>query len=649
MLGMVYQDGELISTPSTDNFVSFGITEDNEIIFDYFTFSGTLYAENTSLTEYSECELYQINKVPVTTGGITMITSHWGEKVTVPPYCYAMICEPFGTDQYKMVGFSWGGEAVNIPQDGAVFIANYSVNPFLNLNFALDDVIRVETKISPDTDKIKEASGGNTLLVENGEVCEFTSNITGKNPRTAMGISPSGQTLVLVTIDGREADCAGFTQTDMANFMIALGCDKAINLDGGGSSTMVTVDRFTGLQTVQNSVSSQRRVSTALGVISTAPVGDTYDGEILSSTTCVVKGGYAEIYAAFYDDYYNTLPLIPSDISYTTSDKKAVIEGNRITFNTKGTHRVWAEYDGVLLETQVEVVDDIFAINIYPEKVNASTGSKSFIVTGYDRSGKSVDIPESLVEFVTEGDIAMTKNTVNKTENTGVVTATFKSLTSSAIVNGEKYDIGKEDIKTADNYEGYIENGEKITIAGSMEEPKNLLGRFQIKERLKALSLMGDVYALDEVYDPWGIFTVYRKTDGFTERVIDNTKIVTVSNLKDSSIRLTDSTAWGKIKTVCETITEQNLVLIMNEPLYEMNEGEQLVWHHYMDILTQKGVNVFVVSKGEKSEATTDNGVRYLYVGTLDTPSLASYNYDLSTTNPLTITIKEDGIKYTYN
>ena len=51
MLGMVYQDGNLISTPSKDNFVSFAITEDNNVVFDYFTFTGTLYAENTSLAD----------------------------------------------------------------------------------------------------------------------------------------------------------------------------------------------------------------------------------------------------------------------------------------------------------------------------------------------------------------------------------------------------------------------------------------------------------------------------------------------------------------------------------------------------------------------------------------------------------------------
>ena len=647
MLGMVYQNGELVSTPSKDNFVSFTITEDNQILFDYFTFTGTLYAKNTSLTEHSECELYQINKVPLDTGAITMITPAWGESVTIPPHCYAMICEPYDTNQYKMVGLSWGYEAVKIPENGAVFVANYSINGFLNHNFAMGDVIEVETTISPDADKIKEASGGNTMLVKGGEVCEFTSNITGKAQRTAMGLSSSGDTLYLVTIDGRQDDCPGFTQTDMANYMISLGCEDAINLDGGGSTTMVTEDRYTGSGKIQNTVTSQRPVSTALGIFSTAQPDFAVSGEMKTSKSEIIVGDSAQVYAAFYDEYYNAIPLT-EDITYTTTDETATIEGNVITFNSPGMHYIYAEYDGVILEAEIEAVDDIFAINIYPEKADVTTSSKSFVVTGYTLSGKSVNIPYPLVSFEASGDITMTENRVNTGEGKGFVRAVYNSLTSNAVVNGERHEVEEEDIKAPDIYEGYIEPGEKVVVSGIFETPKNLLGRFQIRERLKDMASRGDVYALGNVYDTWEEFTVYRKVDGFTERVIENTKIVTIANDKSSSIRLTDSTAWSKIKTVCENITEKNVVFMLNSPVYKMNNGEQLVWNYYMDILTNKGINVFVVSSGEKSEATTEKGVRYLYVGPIGTCNLASYDYGFSASSPLTLTFSGDEIKYTF-
>ncbi len=649
MLGMVYQDGELISTPSTDNFVSFVVTGENEVLFDYFTFTGTLYAENTSLTEEASCELYQINKVPVTTGGITMITSAWGETVTVPQYTYAMICEPYGENEYIMTSSSWGGEAVAIPEDGAVFIANYSVNGFLNFNFAEGDTIRVEATVSPDVDAIKEASGGNTLIVRDGEVCEFTSNITGKAQRTAMGLSPSGKTLVLVTVDGREEDCAGFTQTDLARFMIALGCSEAINLDGGGSTTLVAPDRYSGAQTVQNSVSSLRKVSTAVGVISHAEAGEAAMGESKLSKDTIILGDSVDITTVFYDEKYNNTSIDLSKLEISCSDKNAVIDNNRITPSKKGIHTIRAEYEGIVTEQEVQVLDDIFAINIYPEVINASQGNKSVTVTAYDKNGNSALIPPALLSFELTGDVTMDSNTVKKGDGVGTVTAVYKNLTSVAVVNGEKY-IREDDIKEADVFEGIIEDGTKITIAGPVEEPGNFIGRFQAKAYLEDISTRGDVYSLsNEIYDPWGIFSVYRKVNGFTQRNIDNTKIVTLANSTSSSIRLSEENAWGNLQIVCENIQEENLVLILNEPVYSMNEGEQTVWNYYMDILTQKGVNVFVVSQGVKSEATVENGVRYLYVGGVGNCMNASFEYGFKEAKPLTITIRNNEIKYTFD
>ena len=61
-----------------------------------------------------------------------------------------------------------------------------------------------------------------------------------RHPRTAIGIADQGKTLVLLVIDGRrEAWSVGMSSQELAVAMIELGCQSALNLDGGGSSTMV--------------------------------------------------------------------------------------------------------------------------------------------------------------------------------------------------------------------------------------------------------------------------------------------------------------------------------------------------------------------------------------------------------------------------
>jgi hypothetical protein len=68
---------------------------------------------------------------------------------------------------------------------------------------------------------------------------QFDSDITdGRHPRSAIGVSD--RDLYLVTCDGRRTGVdAGLTLEELADFMLALGCRDAMNLDGGGSTTHV--------------------------------------------------------------------------------------------------------------------------------------------------------------------------------------------------------------------------------------------------------------------------------------------------------------------------------------------------------------------------------------------------------------------------
>jgi len=56
----------------------------------------------------------------------------------------------------------------------------------------------------------------------------------GKNPRAAAGLIDEN-TLVLVAVEGRTLTDAGLTLEDLADFLIAFGCEVVMNFDGGGS------------------------------------------------------------------------------------------------------------------------------------------------------------------------------------------------------------------------------------------------------------------------------------------------------------------------------------------------------------------------------------------------------------------------------
>jgi hypothetical protein len=67
----------------------------------------------------------------------------------------------------------------------------------------------------------------------------FRTFVAGRNARTLAGVRPDGK-LLLVTVDGgRPGWSVGMTLTEAARLMRSLGATDALNLDGGGSSTMV--------------------------------------------------------------------------------------------------------------------------------------------------------------------------------------------------------------------------------------------------------------------------------------------------------------------------------------------------------------------------------------------------------------------------
>jgi exopolysaccharide biosynthesis protein len=45
---------------------------------------------------------------------------------------------------------------------------------------------------------------------------------------------------VAVAVDGRSRHDAGLTLLELARLMVAMGCEQAINLDGGGSTSLVS-------------------------------------------------------------------------------------------------------------------------------------------------------------------------------------------------------------------------------------------------------------------------------------------------------------------------------------------------------------------------------------------------------------------------
>ncbi len=109
---------------------------------------------------------------------------------------------------------------------------------------------------------VLDAIGGNPMLVRDGAPVpglDAAGSFYGPNPRTAVGIA--GSKIFLVVVDGRApGHSVGMSLTQLASFFLSLGATSALNLDGGGSSTMVV----NGMVTNRPSDGTERGVANAL-------------------------------------------------------------------------------------------------------------------------------------------------------------------------------------------------------------------------------------------------------------------------------------------------------------------------------------------------------------------------------------------------
>ncbi|MEQ9460953.1 MAG: phosphodiester glycosidase family protein [Phycisphaeraceae bacterium] len=92
------------------------------------------------------------------------------------------------------------------------------------------------------------ALGGNQRILTNGSITAPNDSYTNAlNPHSALGVAPDGR-VFLMAVDGRQGDfSSGMRTTEMASLFLHFGVTNAINIDGGGSTTLAFDDSNDGI------------------------------------------------------------------------------------------------------------------------------------------------------------------------------------------------------------------------------------------------------------------------------------------------------------------------------------------------------------------------------------------------------------------
>lgn len=164
---------------------------------------------------------------------------------------------------------------LRLPRKGGVVVAAQPGSPEALLIRSLVPGETVTLTWSFGWAGVADTIGGYPLLLKDGQtvVTDCRVSICGRHPRTAIGVDGDGR-LLLVVVDGRRRRSVGLKIVQLAKLMRRLGAVSALNLDGGGSSTMVVRGRIVN----RPSDGRERWVSSAVLVLDGVDPGERIEG-----------------------------------------------------------------------------------------------------------------------------------------------------------------------------------------------------------------------------------------------------------------------------------------------------------------------------------------------------------------------------------
>jgi len=259
-LGGVMVDGEWESEP-LPNRTCLGVTERGEVLVDALTWK----AEAT--TPAGPLPISGINRARGT-NELILYTSR---------YDVTTRANPFGAEAVVAAGLvrevRVGMVGAAIPSGGFVLSAHGTATARLR-DLRPGDPVRVVTSVKPSSgdprwEHVRDVLCGGPRLLSRGQVVASGEGfpealLNRRHPRTAVGVAPDGSVILLVA-DGRSPEHSlGMTATELALEMRRWGAQDAVNLDGGGSTTLVVRDRVVNLPSDET---GERPVSNALLVL----------------------------------------------------------------------------------------------------------------------------------------------------------------------------------------------------------------------------------------------------------------------------------------------------------------------------------------------------------------------------------------------
>ncbi|MCF6465066.1 hypothetical protein C3E90_04045 [Clostridium sp. Cult2] len=431
-MGTFIEKGEVLSSPIERAYAlpTFYLDIENNPDITFFDRSMSL----TSLNSGKSVPISLINKA-ADMNMVTLLNKHWGTKSFGNKFNGKPIVEPNGEANGEINGeangeannvyngemvemvvvdnvvqeIRIGKESVNIPENGYVIAVRGNRAEPLLANFNVGDEVKLSIGTTPNLENIKFAIGGGSIILKDGKITNSNIDIKGRHPRTGIGITEDRNELIIATIDGRDTSYKGVSQEEFAAILKGLGAYNALNLDGGGSTTMAIkpIDQQVAKVVNKPSEGGERRVVNGVGVFSNAPKGELSYIKLNTDETKMFPNTSRRFTVKGYDQYHNPVEIDQSKVEYTFDGVDGEIEGNVFRAKSTGNVTISANYQSISSTLNLKVLDEIKSIIFPVNKFTLHVNDQKNIGTiyGKDKNGFKAKIYNEDIDWSVIGDI----------------------------------------------------------------------------------------------------------------------------------------------------------------------------------------------------------------------------------------------------
>ncbi|WP_197717025.1 phosphodiester glycosidase family protein [Glycomyces terrestris] len=474
--GVAIADGALVKSASSGTSTVLAFDAEGRASIQSIGFEGT------AATPDGVLDLAGLNTTALPAGGIGVYDANWGDASRARVADGVPVTEATVVDGV-VTAVTTAPEAGAIPE-GALALVGRDAGAQALAALDVGDEVAVEYGAVADGELPETAVSGHQLLITDGQVVDHADQ--ARHPRTAVGVSADGTELYVLTVDGRQAASGGYTLEETAEQLLAMGAHSALNLDGGGSSTLIArAPGTTDLVTV-NSPSDGTERAVGNGLAFTVPAGDgepvgfavapqaPFDPGAIEGTDVdrVFPGLTRPLTAAAYDDAYGPAEADPH---WTVSPSRlGWIDDDGVFHarNRSGTAEATAKDGRAEGSTELTVLGPLAALEPSQRLLSLpETGANAaFTLVGADAAGFTAPVDPGDVDLAYDEDLFTVAP-----DGLGAFTVTAKAagsgtveLTAGGITTALAVTVGFEEHTVADFADGAQWTFSTARATGSM-------------------------------------------------------------------------------------------------------------------------------------------------------------------------------------